>query len=113
MPETTEKRAFPRTQVRLPFLFTPSTPKPTESGTGWTHNLGEEGACVKLPNRLEEGAGLLIVFQTDQGSLDIPAVVIWRSMIRQRGEGVLHGVEFPELNPDQQQALRKLLCAEG
>jgi hypothetical protein len=113
MPEPVEKRSFPRTQVRLPFLFTPNTSKPIEPGTGWTYNLGEEGACVKLPNRLDEGSGLQLVFQTDRGPLEIAATVIWRSMIRQRGQEILHGVEFPALNPAQQQALRKLLCSEG
>ncbi len=113
MPETVEKRAFPRTQVRLSFHFTLNAPRPVESDMGWTHNLGEEGACVKLPNRLEEGSGLRLVFQTDQGPLELPAVVIWRSMIRQRGEGVLHGVTFSELNPDQQQALRAFLRSKG
>ncbi len=113
MPELVEKRAFPRTQAKLPFLYRPNAPAPVKSGVGWTHNLGEEGASLKLPNRLEEGSGIRLVFQTDRGALELTAVVIWRSMIRQRGEDVLHGVTFSELNPDQQQALRELLRSEG
>ncbi len=113
MAESGEKRAFPRTQAKFPFLYRPIAPATAKCGVGWTHNLGEEGACLKLPNRLDEKTGLRLVFQTDRGVLELPAVVIWRSMIRQRGEEILHGVEFPELNPNQHQALRELLCAEG
>lgn len=104
-----EKRAFPRTKAALPFLFRPNVPGPVRTGVGWTYNLGEEGAGLKLPSRLAEGAGLRLVFQTDRGALELPALVIWHSMIRQHGEGILHGVEYLDLTPDQRQGLRALL----
>ena len=113
MPEPAEKRAFLRTHAKLPFLYRPKASVPVKSGVGWTHNLGDEGACLTLPTRLEEGSGIRLVFQTDRGALELSAVVIWRSMVRQRGESILHGVTFSELNPDQQQALRELLRSEG
>ena len=113
MPEPVEKRAFPRTKIILPFIYKTKPPAADKSGTGSTHNLGEEGACVKLPERLDEGAGIRLLFQSSRGPIEFDAVVIWRSMIRQRGQGILHGVEFPELSPDQQQAIRELQRSEG
>jgi hypothetical protein len=112
MPELVEKRSVLRFPVTLPFLFKPNAPTPVKSGTGWTHDLSEEGACLELPSRFPKASTMRILFQTDRGGLDLGAVVIWTAMLQQKGEGVLHGVSFPDLTPDQRQTLRDLLRAE-
>lgn len=113
MSQLVEKRAFPRSPIKLPFLYRPISPVPVKTGTGWTRNLGEEGACLQLPNRLAESSSIRLLFLTDHGSLDLNAVVIWCSIMRQRGEGVLHGVTFSKLDSDQQRALREVLGSQG
>jgi hypothetical protein len=112
MPELVEKRAVPRYSVTLPFLFKPNAPTPVKSGTGWTHDLSEEGACLELPSRFPKATTIRLVLQTDQGALDLSAVVIWTAMLQEKGEGILHGVTFVNLTPDRRQTLRDLIRAE-
>jgi hypothetical protein len=64
---------------------------------------------LELSDRLEESSAIQLLFQTDYGGLAVDAVVIWAAALRQRGEGILHGVDFPHLTPDQRQALHELL----
>jgi len=113
MPEPVEKREVPRSAIKLPVLYRRKAPAPVKAGVGWTHNLGEEGACLELTDRLEASSALQLVFQTDQGCLNLSAMVIWAAGISSKGEGVLHGVTFPELTPDQRQDLRELLRSNG
>jgi hypothetical protein len=109
MSELAEKRNVPRSEIRRPVLFRRKAPGFLKAGVGWTHNLSDEGACLELSDRIEESSAIQILFQTDQGGLAIGAVVIWAAALRQKGEGVLHGVNFPDLTPDQRQALQELL----
>jgi hypothetical protein len=112
MPEIPEKRHLSRQAVRIPFLYRLKTPIAVTAGAGWTHNISEDGACLELPERLEESSAFPILFQTDHGSLSVGAKVIWVSKIRERGEGIIHGVDFPGLSDEKRQALRTLIAGE-
>jgi hypothetical protein len=109
MSELAEKRKVFRSEIRRPVLYRRKAPGPIKAGVGWTHNLSDEGACLELSDRLEESSAIQLLFQTDHGGLAVGAVVIWAAALRQRGEGILHGVSFPDLTPDQRQALHELL----
>jgi len=109
MSELAEKRQVLRSEIKLPVLYRRKDPAPIKAGVGWTHNLSDEGACLELSGRLEDSSSIQLLFQTDHGGLAIGAVVIWAAAIRQKGEGILHGVDFPDLTPDQRQALHELL----
>ena len=109
MSELAEKRKVLRSEIRRPVLYRRKAPGPIKAGVGWTHNLSDEGACLELSDRLEESSAIQLLFQTDHGGLAVGAVVIWAAALRQRGEGILHGVDFPDLTPDQRQALHELL----
>jgi hypothetical protein len=111
MPELAEKRQVLRSEIKLPVLYRRKTPESVQAGVGWTHNLSDEGACLELSGRLDDKSVIQLLFQTDQGGLAIGAVVIWAAAIRQRGEGILHGVDFPDITPEQRQAIRDLLPA--
>jgi hypothetical protein len=113
MAEQVEKRQFPRFPIKLPVLYTRRSPAPAKQGTGWTHDLSEVGACLELTDRLEASSTLQLVFQTDQASLNLNGVVIWAAVIRQKGDGILHGVAFPEITLDQRQTLREFLRCKG
>ena len=113
MPEIVEKRQSPRSLIKLPVLYRRKAPEPVKAGAGWTHNLSEEGACVELSERLEAPSSVQLLFQTDQGSLDLSAVVIWAAAVRATGHGILHGVTFGDLTPDQRKGLKELLRAKG
>jgi hypothetical protein len=109
MSELAEKRQVLRSEIKLPVLYRRQAPAPIKAGVGWTHNLSDEGACLELSDRLEDRSVIQLLFQKEQGGLAIGAVVIWAAAIRQRGEGILHGVGFPDITPDQRQAIRELL----
>ncbi len=112
MPEIEEKRHATRSLIQLPLLYTRKAPEPVKAGAGWTHNLSEEGGCVELSERLEAPSSVQLRFQTDQGGLDLGAVVIWAATIRAEGHGILHGVTFADLTPDQWKGLKELLRAK-
>ena len=109
MSELAEKRKVFRSEIRRPVLYRRKAPGPLKAGVGWTHNLSDEGACLELSDRLEESSAIQLLFQTDHGGFAVGAVVIWAAALRERGEGILHGVAFPDLTPDQRQALDELL----
>ncbi len=113
MAEPVEKRQSPRPTLRLPVLYRRKAPVPVKAGAGWTHNLSEEGACLELADRLAQASTLHLVFQTENGALELSAVVVWAAVIGEKGEGILHGVTFVALTPDKREALRAFLRASG
>lgn len=113
MPEPMERRQSPRARIRIPLLYRRIAPAPVISGVGWTHNLNETGACLEIADRFEAPTALRLLFQTDQGSLDLHAVVEWVAVIKTEGGGKLHGVTFLEVTSDQQQAILELLRSQG
>lgn len=113
MSKLEEKRQFPRYAIKLPVLYRRKAPPPMKTGTGWTHDLSEGGACLELTDRLEASSVLELLFQTEHGSLEFTAAVMWAATMRQKGEGILHGVAFTELGPRQREALRELIQPKG
>jgi hypothetical protein len=113
MSELVERRHFPRAPLKFPVLYRRKTPAPIKVGVGWAHNLCEEGACLELTDRLEPPAVLRLLFQTDSDNgLNLTAVVMWAAVIREKGDGILHGVTFPDLHAEQRAALREFLQHE-
>jgi hypothetical protein len=117
MPDESDRRRFPRYLIQLPLLHAPKTPTPTWTGVGWTHNLSEAGACVELDRRLSPPTPLQVRFQTDCGAIEVETQVVWEVEPPEGGaapaeEGVLHGLAFTHLAPDQLLTLRDFLLSE-
>lgn len=118
MPDWAVKRQLPRYPIQLPVLHQPGATTAGGGGAGWTRNLSEGGACVELDERLPVPTSLQLRLQTEQGAIDLEAQVVWEMPAqgdkrdRPTAGGVLHGVAFTRLAPDQLQALRTLLLFE-
>jgi hypothetical protein len=114
MSDWSMRRRFPRYPIQLPLQHT--TPA-AGAGVGWTRNLSEGGACVELDECLPVPSPVHIRLLTDRGAIDIEAQVVWEAKMPDAqtaergltGGGVLHGVTFTHLAPDQLQVLRSLL----
>ncbi len=119
MPDWTVKRQLPRYSIQLPVLHQPRAPAAGGKGVGWTHNLSEGGACVELDERLPVPSPLRLRLQTEGGAIEVEAEVVWEVEAQGAEEadpaerGILHGVAFSPLAPDQLQALRTLLASEA
>lgn len=118
MPDWSEQRQFPRHLIQLPLLHTPKTPLPARAGVGWTRNLSEGGACVELDRRLSAPTPLQVRLQTESGAIEVEVQVAWEVEAKAGGAdstdgGVLHGVGFTHLEPDQLRRLRHLLLTQG
>jgi len=114
MPDVPERRQFARYPIQLPVLHDATFPGSTGSRAGWTRDLSEGGACVELDERLPAPSLLRVHLQTDRGAIEVEAQVVWEVESRESGEGkggILHGVAFTHLSPNQLQALRGLLLS--
>jgi c-di-GMP-binding flagellar brake protein YcgR len=114
MPEPTERRRSHRYPIQVPLLHTSRNPTSTTTGIGWTRDLSEGGACVELDRRLSAPTPLQVRLQTEQGAIDLEVQVVWEMETREGDAGsgkggVLHGVAFSHLAPEQLQALRDLI----
>ncbi len=110
------QRRFLRYPIQLPVLHDAASPGSAKSRAGWTRDLSEGGACLELDERLPAPSLLPIRLQTEQGAIEVEAQVVWEVETRERGEtegGILHGVAFTHLSPDQLQALRALLLSHS
>lgn len=116
MTQAAAGRRFPRYDVQVPIRHVPAASPQAPSRAGWIRNLSQGGACVELEERLPAPSPLMIQLQTDRGSVEVEAQVVWeaeRSAEEPAGMGVLHGVAFTYLAPEQMQAIQTLLPAEG
>ncbi len=119
MPEWKVKRQLPRYPIQLPVLHQPGATAAGGKGVGWTRNLSEGGACVELDERLPIPSPLNLHLQTERGAIEVEAEVVWEVEAEGEGgadpaeRGILHGVAFTRLAPDQLQALRTLLVPEA
>jgi c-di-GMP-binding flagellar brake protein YcgR len=83
-------------------------PEGTRVGAGWTQDLGEGGACVRLDERVWPGTSLHFRLQTDRGSIELTARVTWSEEAHSES-GTLHGVTFVQVPAVQRKALKELL----
>jgi hypothetical protein len=106
------QRRFPRYVIQLPVLHKTRDPAADKAG-GWTRDLSEGGACVELAEGLCLRMPLRLLFRTDRGGFELQAQVVWVGGPSRLGGGILHGVTFTSLPPDQLQALRDLIRSKG
>lgn len=106
------QRRFPRFPIKLPILYKRKSP-PVRAGAGWTRDVSEGGACLELAEPFALGTHLSVILQTDKGGIVVDAKVVWASKPEAAGAGVLHGVAFTQLAPEEHQALASLLVSKG
>ncbi len=112
MPARWEERRFPRYPIALPVRYRGMDPPPAAVAAGWTRDLGGGGACVELEERIPPQGVLQLRLQTEQGTIESNARVIWDREPPLAGSGCLHGVAFTQLAPDQLPNLRNLLLSQ-
>lgn len=112
MPDWLGQRRVSRYPIVVAALYTLESLPPGGTGTGWTRDLSEGGACLELADRLEVSTSLRVLFRTDQGGITGAAQVIWVGEPDPTG-GILHGMSFFRLAPGQREALRDLLLRRG
>ena len=113
MPDAPNRRQSARYLIQLPILHRAGQPGHGKVGVGWTRNLCIGGACVELAEQLQKKTSLLARLQTDRGAIDVEAQVVWAGNPSPTGGGILHGVAFAEVTPEQLQSLQTLLIAKG
>jgi c-di-GMP-binding flagellar brake protein YcgR len=104
------RQRFLRYPIQFPVLYKRLDQKePAHTGTGWTHDMGEGGACLKLPIALLVGCRLGLVIFSEPEVVEAEAHVVW---VRAGGQRTFyyHGVEFVHLAPPYYQALLKALA---
>jgi len=102
------RRKHPRYPIVVPILYGLDCSDSVMAGAGWTRDLGEGGAGLELPERLEVSAAIRLLFRTDQGGIAAEGQVIWAEGPLQTG-GILHGLAFTHMVSAQHQAIRDLL----
>lgn len=113
MPDATEQRQFRRYPIQLPLLHTSRTPTRNGRGVGWSRDLSEGGGCVELAEHLSSQTPLRVRLRTDLGVIETEAKVAWAGDQLLPGGGILHGLAYTYLAPDQLQALQDLLLYKG
>jgi hypothetical protein len=111
MPERSSRLRTSRYLVDLPIFcrYTPKGGHAAKTGSGWTRNLSERGACLELVEPLAPGTSLSLVVQSEGESLTLLAEVVWGSPPSLPGVRILHGVIFSHLTADQETAIQTLL----
>lgn len=113
MSDWSVQRRFSRYLIQLPLLLETRAVAPSKAGVGWTRNMSEGGACLELAERLWLRMPLGLFLRTDRGGIELPAQVAWLGEPSRLGGGILHGVTFTHLLPDQLRALRDLIRSKG
>jgi hypothetical protein len=113
MSEWSVPRSSPRYAIQIPFLHKPRSAASTRAGVGWTCNLSEGGACVELAEPLRPHMPLWGRLQTDGGLIEMQAKVAWARNPGSPEGGILHGVTFTQITPDQLSALQTLILSKG
>jgi hypothetical protein len=103
MPEPPPQRRLPRNPVQIPLVYWKEA-DPHQVGAGWSHNLSEHGVGVELEAALRPWLPIGLRLITSYGPLDLRARVVWIGL-PQPGGGVLHGLEFRQLTPQQREFL--------
>ncbi|MFQ5656115.1 MAG: PilZ domain-containing protein [Candidatus Methylomirabilales bacterium] len=98
-----------RFSVRVPVVYTRlDQDGPAQTGVGWTEDLGERGACLKLSATLHLGWRLGLVIFAEPEVVEAEASVIWVRAGGQRNF-CYHGLEFVHITPAYYDALLKAL----
>lgn len=113
MSDLLAERRFSRYVIQLPLLHKAKGPASSGVGVGWSRNLSEGGACVELAEPLPPQMPLQVRLQTDQGAIEVEGEVLWADTPTPSWGGILHGLAFTQLAPDQRQALRDLIRTKG
>jgi len=109
----TEQRRHPRYSIRLPLLHKAQSSGADRAEMGWTHNMGEGGACVEVSERLQPQGPIRVRLQTARGAIELEAKVVWSREPGSAGGGVLHGMAFTQIPPEQVEPFRELLLSKG
>lgn len=107
------QRRFPRYTIVLPVLYTIDASESAVPEVGWTSNVSEGGACLELAERLDPSTILNLALRTHEVDIEAKAEVVWAAEPSTTDAGVLHGVTFNHIEPDQRQALRHLIRTKG
>lgn len=102
-------RRFARFPVQLPLRYRTTGGEPATLAGGWTRNLSEGGACLESNERIPAATRLQVWLFTEHGSLQVQAQVVWEAQSSAQVGGILHGVAFTALTPEQVAALRRLV----
>ncbi|MFQ5882513.1 MAG: PilZ domain-containing protein [Candidatus Methylomirabilales bacterium] len=106
------RQSFLRYAIQAPVLYKRlDREEPSQTGIGWTEELGERGACLKLQTVLLAECRLGLVIFAEPEVVEAEARVLW---VRPGGQRNLyyHGVEFLHLLPAYYQSLLKALPSE-
>ena len=103
----------PRYPITLRLEYTRKGLPAAPAGTGHSCSLSDGGACLELAESLTLATRLTLTLHTDCGDLTLEAEVIWVGKPGALGQGILHGVRFVQVPPDQKHALRKLIHRLG
>jgi hypothetical protein len=107
------RKRFHRYALRFPVAYLKlGQEEACPTGAGWTEDLGERGACLKLPCALHLGWRLGLVIFAEPEVVEAEAVVVWVRAGGQRNF-YFHGVEFTHLTPAYYESLLKALPQEG
>ncbi len=105
------QRRFTRQQIALPLLHRPKDATGARAGAGWTCDLSAAGARIEVAEHFEPLKIIYVYLQTDYGSIEGEARVIWAVDGPPREGGIRHGVAFTHLAPDHCQVLQELLSS--
>lgn len=109
MANETAQRATPRYPVILPLRYTTRQRAAVKAGVGWTRFLSVEGANVELDERLRPQTPLRLHLETDRGSIEVGARVVWVGEVSAPAGGAMHGIAFTQMGQPATQALHELL----
>ena len=107
-----EQRRYLRYSIRLPLLHKAQSSGTDRAEMGWTHNVGEGGACVELTERLQPQGSIRVRLQTAKGAIELEAKVVWSREPGSAGGGILHGMAFTQIAPEQLEPLRELFLSK-
>jgi c-di-GMP-binding flagellar brake protein YcgR len=107
------QRRFTRFPIVLPVLHRLQGPGAARTGVGWTRDLSGGGACVQLAEQLLPQVPLILRLQTDRGPIELESEVVWVGDPPKAGGGILHGVVFTHIAPEQLRTLRELIISKG
>ncbi len=102
------RRKVPRYPIVLPVRHQIAGSDQLRSGTGWSRDLSEAGACLELSERFEAGMVLGLNLRGDLGRISLEAAVVWTCQAQEPG-AILHGVCFRPFSMREREALHGLL----